>query len=352
VRVAKCEKCGKQFEAGSRGKLSTQCMECKNAERSRAARAQRTVGFKFVRHCLACQQQFATNTKKTLHCSLECAGKRRRNAEKFNCLNCEKQFQKEGGKNFNMYCSRKCVFEHMRKKKNASGIFGLRDLEAFCKKLLSQERLHEQKRMTAIRSLVNFCARLIKAESKAICKHCGKFDESLIGTKKSLCSEECKRLQSRKLKPKGSKKHTTRAKKRGLPRQYSITLPKVAERDGWICKLCCVPVEKGLHSHDPKAGCIDHIVPLNFKANTQHGHTWSNVQLAHRDCNEKKGCSIACLSLVECDDPRNHIRQKRIDQTPPTGVEHFATLPFCPTTHATSARISEGCATFLEVPNG
>jgi len=63
--------------------------------------------------------------------------------------------------------------------------------------------------------------------------------------------------------------------------------------------------------------CVDHIVPLNHKANTRHGHTLENVQIAHRKCNEAKGCSIACPSLFECSNPRLHVREMSINQTPP-----------------------------------
>jgi hypothetical protein len=107
-----------------------------------------------------------------------------------------------------------------------------------------------------------------------------------------------------------------RAKRRGLPRQYSITLPKVAERDGWMCMLCGTPVDRSLHHSHPMAASLDHVVPLNLPANTKHGHVWNNVQLAHRHCNESKGCSVACWSLLESDSPRDAIRSRCIDQQP------------------------------------
>lgn len=134
-------------------------------------------------------------------------------------------------------------------------------------------------------------------------------------------------------KQKGSRNHTVRAKRRGLPRSYSVamSIDRVGDRDGWVCQLCMCPIDDHMARSGPYSPCVDHIVPLNHNANTRHGHTPDNVQIAHRRCNEKKGCSVACPSLFECDNPRKHVRDAAIDQTPRGGKawkhENFAQSP-------------------------
>jgi 5-methylcytosine-specific restriction endonuclease McrA len=64
-----------------------------------------------------------------------------------------------------------------------------------------------------------------------------------------------------------------------------VTPEVVYDRNDWICQLCHEPVDKTLHGWHKMAATLDHIIPL-----TQGGlHCYSNVQLAHRSCNSKKG---------------------------------------------------------------
>lgn len=67
-----------------------------------------------------------------------------------------------------------------------------------------------------------------------------------------------------------------------------ITLLGVYERDGGICQICGMPVDK--NARDGRKiyrdyPTVDHIIPLS------HGglHVWDNVQLAHMGCNAMKG---------------------------------------------------------------
>ena len=87
----------------------------------------------------------------------------------------------------------------------------------------------------------------------------------------------------------GSKNHCQRAKRKGAPRDYSITNTKVFQRDGWTCQLCGCPTPKELKgSHLPNAPEMDHIIPIALGG----GHTWGNVQCTCRQCNQAKGCYI------------------------------------------------------------
>ncbi len=163
-----------------------------------------------------------------------------------------------------------------------------------------------------------------------------------------ICSKKCLARRMKALRPRGNRGHHRRARKNGLPARKgkSVGLVAVGERDGWLCQLCGQEIEsrKGSIS-DPMSPCIDHIVPLNFPGNTAHGHVESNVQIAHRKCNGAKGCSIACLSLLDCMDPREHLRRMGIDQSVAINVDRLGSDkngPFGGKPHATSTRVSVG----------
>lgn len=96
-------------------------------------------------------------------------------------------------------------------------------------------------------------------------------------------SNECKKKSGRK-----NDKHYRRAIKLGLPAERGITLKKLIERDGLFCRVCGVIC---IYGGDPKSDLypsIDHIVPINKGG----GHTWDNVQVAHRICNSVKSDRI------------------------------------------------------------
>lgn len=69
----------------------------------------------------------------------------------------------------------------------------------------------------------------------------------------------------------------------------------VFERDNWICQLCLSPIDPSIRFPDRRAASIDHIIPFGCGGT----HVWSNVQSAHRYCNEAKGDDLTVLPLVE-----------------------------------------------------
>lgn len=79
-----------------------------------------------------------------------------------------------------------------------------------------------------------------------------------------------------------------RAKMRGAPAEIGITLSKLIKRDGGICQICGLPCFCGGDYLADLYPTIDHIVPLSKGG----GHTWNNVQLAHRVCNINKSNMI------------------------------------------------------------
>lgn len=81
--------------------------------------------------------------------------------------------------------------------------------------------------------------------------------------------------------------HRRRAAKAGGELGLKVHYSEIAERDGWICQLCFVPVEPELAWPQPASGSIDHVVPLSIGGR----HDPSNVQLAHLRCNTAKGAT-------------------------------------------------------------
>ena len=79
-----------------------------------------------------------------------------------------------------------------------------------------------------------------------------------------------------------------RAKRLGLPREVGISLKKLIKRDGLSCAICGLPCIYGGDYLSDLYPSIDHIVPLSRGG----GHTWSNVQVAHRICNINKSNQI------------------------------------------------------------
>lgn len=78
--------------------------------------------------------------------------------------------------------------------------------------------------------------------------------------------------------------HKFRVETKGLPYE-KIEKYELFWRDNWTCGICGKEVDSTLGGNDPMGPTIDHIIPISKGG----GHTWDNVQLAHRTCNESKG---------------------------------------------------------------
>lgn len=74
-----------------------------------------------------------------------------------------------------------------------------------------------------------------------------------------------------------------------------VDLGELIERDKSICYLCGGKVsarrkagKDGTWKADPKYPTMDHVIPLSRDGE----HTWSNIKLAHWECNRRKGGKI------------------------------------------------------------
>lgn len=70
----------------------------------------------------------------------------------------------------------------------------------------------------------------------------------------------------------------------------SVTVERVdyaaiAERDGWTCHLCELPVDPTIRGRVRDARSFDHVIPLALGGE----HSTANIRLAHFGCNSRKG---------------------------------------------------------------
>lgn len=63
---------------------------------------------------------------------------------------------------------------------------------------------------------------------------------------------------------------------------------QLAERDGWWCWLCGGAIDPALPPNSPGSGTVDHVVPRSRGGDDQP----SNLRLAHRRCNTRRGSHL------------------------------------------------------------
>lgn len=71
-------------------------------------------------------------------------------------------------------------------------------------------------------------------------------------------------------------------------------LAQIAFRDGWTCHICGKPVDPSLNGRDPMGPTADHLVPVAHGGGSEP----SNVALAHRRCNVKRGTRGNLVQLM------------------------------------------------------
>jgi hypothetical protein len=78
-----------------------------------------------------------------------------------------------------------------------------------------------------------------------------------------------------------------RARHRGVAYEVFVR-DDVYDRDGWICGICSLPVDRKLKAPDLMRVSLDHIIPFSRGGD----HTPDNVQCSHLICNIRKGSSL------------------------------------------------------------
>lgn len=79
-----------------------------------------------------------------------------------------------------------------------------------------------------------------------------------------------------------------KARVRALPHD-DVDRVAVFERDGWVCQLCLLPVDRSAVWPEPGFASLDHVTPLSKGG----AHVEANVQCAHLLCNISKGARSA-----------------------------------------------------------
>ena len=212
----------------------------------------------YLNECFQCESTFRTYTKGMQCCSPECyydyriaqsiETEKRRNKDrriiiyKYDCPQCSKSGYSKYKRKF---CSVKC------KEKN----YEVRKRE-----------------------------RIIKENTRPTkCIECGHWFSTHIKNK-VCCSNDCRRRLNNRKSELYKKRRGELIRLNGEVHE-DISLERLIKRDKSICYLCGDKVDISKDTNDNYYPCIEHVIPI-IKGGT---HTWDNVRLAHRICNNHKG---------------------------------------------------------------
>lgn len=261
----KCDYCGKEYKArriNGRGNFCSE--ECEYEYWHPKC---------VCEYCGKTYRRDKSKIKSHTYCSNECR-KESNKAKTTRCIMCGKEFAIYDYTDPNKFCSNKCTGKYYGaiKSRNAR----IKNKEARMKNdemRLKKEMISELKKETKeIKKRIN---KLGKIEE---CQYCG---ETFISRRGAIyCSQPCKNKTRNRRKDK-------RLSRNGKP-DMSISLIKLYKRDKGICKLCG---RRTFFVDDYQSDgypSIDHIMPISKGGK----HEWSNVQLAHRGCNDKKSNKI------------------------------------------------------------
>lgn len=122
------------------------------------------------------------------------------------------------------------------------------------------------------------------ANLNPVCDHCGAgFSYNGMGRTPKYCGERCREKNP-------AARLSTQTYRRMRRLRVALATERVDplvvyERDGGRCQLCHSMVDRALPPSHRMGPTIDHIVPV-----TKGGaHLYTNVQLAHRSCNSRRG---------------------------------------------------------------
>ena len=230
----------------------------------------------YTRECVVCGKAFTTWLPQKKTCSDECKEVHKKNRDKGRVRNSKKTPEEQHER----YIVRKYgTIENYQK--------WLSEQEKL-KQELKQKREQEQlaKRKAYEKQLEDWhIAREARKEANhrfGTCVVCGASFETYNPAQKT-CSQECgKRL-------KHAHKHKRIPKNQLVDKD--ITLEALYKRDSGVCYLCgklCDWDDKDGNIVGPNYPSIDHMIPISRGGL----HAWTNVKLAHFECNWKKSDAL------------------------------------------------------------
>lgn len=215
---------------------------------------------------------------------------------KLSCLSCGNEFARRAKNK-----TTECPFCGEKAKAKAE-----KEKERAKKREEHEKQLEQRKQLRAERE----AERQNKLNEIHICKECGReytlaeyakrehLDVKFVATS-VFCSSECRKTNGSKIRKKYNSahgKHLKRCIKYGVEYDATVNLDKLIAKAGTRCALCgglCdktdYKVVSGVYLFGDNYPSIDHIIPLSKGVK---GHTWDNVQVAHRGCNTQKGANL------------------------------------------------------------
>ena len=154
-----------------------------------------------------------------------------------------------------------------------------------CKKQFTPPISHPQKEYCSTYCIEHkrTMKRRLKNRKLKKCIYCNNWHYRLYTT----CSYECS-IKNKKIKMNIAKdKRMSIAKNNGIF-DKDIDIYKLSNRDGCECYLCNKVLDFDGHYNDLDYPTIEHVIPI-AKGGT---HSWDNVKVACRQCNNKKGIKI------------------------------------------------------------
>lgn len=122
-------------------------------------------------------------------------------------------------------------------------------------------------------------ARLASKPTDRVCVHCGILMPQSMRVDAKFCSVRCNESAhqlKRKLRARGADA--------GLGHVDGYVRAQIAERDKWRCGICGGRVSKTLRHPNPRAGSLDHVVPVSQGGTSDP----ANLRLTHLVCNLRR----------------------------------------------------------------
>ena len=293
----KCPWCGKEFyRRNSRQQYC--CQKCGIIANRREKHEPRKV--RSEKTCKICGKKYKSSHKNSVTCSKQCANEWQTRTykgsaiKKFNDRNKGCYFYLNGYEKYESDIYARCVqcnsVIHLGK-----GV--MRKVARDCPECARQARRKTEwdamvfkEENTRKRKIEKEKKRLSKIKNREVnkkCLHCG---ETFITTngKKKYCSKRCCNRAGEKKKEIVKRMR----EKRNGNIDWNISLELLAKRDKGICHICKRKIDwtdfkttkEGAFIALKNYPSIDHVYPISMGGT----HTWENVRLSHKRCNEVK----------------------------------------------------------------